>query len=214
MENKELRNFGYDLSLIIKTFGIKVTKQSPLLTEWIAAQYELNTIEQANFEDLYTDAEEDGGYWNEEELKINFVGAAFRLARINTKDRIKVFYERPLAARVKDHALSVIADCLVATPLPFNTPDHPYFFLQEFKKRKGDKNDPEAQMLVAMLIAQETNQDGKPIFGGYLIGQNWNFAIFENNTYCQSRQYDSTRREDLLQIIFIIRKLKELILNR
>lgn len=41
MENKELRNFGYDLSLIIKTFGIKVVKKNPLLTEWIAAQYEL-----------------------------------------------------------------------------------------------------------------------------------------------------------------------------
>lgn len=69
-------------------------------------------------------------------------------------------------------------------------------------------------MLLAMLIAQEMNQDGKPIFGGYLIGQNWNFAIFDNNTYCQSRQFDSTRREDLLQIIFMLRKLKELILNR
>ena len=201
MENKEVKNFGYDLSLIIKTFDIKVVKKNPILTDWLAAQYELNEIEQSNFDDLYADAEEDSGYWNEEELKINFIGAAFRLAKINTKDRIKVFYERPLAGRVKDHNLSVITDCLVATPLPFNTPDHPYFFLQEFKKRKGDKNDPEAQMLVAMLIAQEMNQDGKPIYGGYLIGQNWNFTLFHNNTYCQSRQYDSTRRDDLMSII-------------
>ena len=214
MENKEVKNFGYDLSLIIKTFDIKVVKKNPILTDWLAAQYELNEIEQSNFDDLYADAEEDSGYWNEEELKINFIGAVFRLAKINTKDRIKVFYERPLAGRVKDHNLSVITDCLVATPLPFNTPDHPYFFLQEFKKRKGDKNDPEAQMLVAMLIAQEMNQDGKPIYGGYLIGQNWNFTLFHNNTYCQSRQYDSTRRDDLMSIICIIRKLKELILNR
>ena len=214
MENKEVKNFGYDLSLIIKTFGIKVEKKSPILTDWLSAQYEFNDFEQTFFEDLLADAEEDGGYWNEEELKITFIGSAFRLARINTKNRIKVFYERPLAATVKDQPLAVIADCLVATPLPFNTPDYPYFFLQEFKRRKGDKNDPEAQMLIAMLIAQETNDDGKPIYGGYLIGQNWNFTLFHNNTYCQSRQYDSTRREDLLSIIFIIRKLKELILNR
>ena len=213
-ESKEVKNFGYDLSLIIKTFGVKVTKTNPILTDWLLANYELNPFEQTNFDELYADAEEDGGYWNEEELKINFIGAAFRLAKINTKDRIKVFYERPLAGMVKGHSLSVVTDCLVATPLPFNTPDHPYFFLQEFKKRKGDKNDPEAQMLVAMLIAQEINKDDKPLFGGYLIGQNWNFTLFHNNTYCQSRQYDSTRREDLLHIIFIIRKLKELILNR
>jgi hypothetical protein len=214
MENKEIKNFGYDLSLIVKTFSIGVVEPSPLLKEWLAAEYEFNPIEQANFDDLIADAEEDGGYWNEEELKINFVGAAFRLAKINTKNRIKVFYERPLAATVKNQPLSVIADCLVATPLPFNTPDHPYFFLQKFKKRKGDKNDPEAQMLIAMLIAQELNQDGKPLFGGYLIGQNWNFTLFHNNTYCQSRQFDATRREDLLKIVFILRKLKELILNR
>jgi hypothetical protein len=214
MENKELKNFGYDLSLIVKTFNIEVLETNPLLTEWLEADYNFNDFEQTFFDDLYDDAKEDGGYWNEEELKINFIGAAFRLAKINTKKLIKVFYERPLSGIVQNHSLSVIADCLVATPLPFNTPDHPYFFLQEFKKRKGDKNDPEAQMLIAMLIAQETNQDGKPIFGGYLIGQNWNFTIFHNNCYCQSRQFDSTRRDDLLKIIFILRKLKELILNR
>lgn len=217
MENKEIkdvRNFGYDLSLIIKTFGIDVTEPNAILNDWLESHYELNDFEQMLFDELYDDAKEDGGYWNEEELKINFVGAAFRLAKINTKKRIKVFYERPLSGIVKNLSLAVIADCLVATPLPFNTPDHPYFFLQEFRKRKGDKNDSEAQMLIAMLIAQEINKDDKPIYGGYLIGQNWNFTLFHNNTYCQSRQYDSTRRDDLRHIIFIIRKLKELILNR
>ncbi len=214
MEEKIVRNFGYDLSLIVQAFKIQVAKKNPHLSEWISAAFELNDVEQSFFDDLCAEAEEDGGYWNEEELKINFVGTTFRLAKINTKDRIKVFYERPIAAKVGEYNLSVIADCLVATPLPFNTPKHPYFFLQEFKKRKGDKHDPEAQMLVAMLIAQEINNDDKPIYGGYLIGQNWNFAILDNNTYCQSRQFDSTRREDLLQIIFTLRKLKDLILNR
>ncbi len=209
-----MRNFGYDLSLIVKTFDIQVARHSDLLTEWLSAQYELDTVEQANFDALFADAEEDGGYWNEEELKINFVGAAFRLAKVNVKNRIKVFYERPLSAAVGEHTLSVIADCLVAVPLPFNTPSNPYFFLQEFKKRKGDKHDPEAQMLTAMLIAQEINQDGKPVFGGYLIGQNWNFAILDGRTYCQSRQYDAARRDELLQIIFTLRKLRELLLGQ
>jgi hypothetical protein len=214
MEEKVVKNFGYDLSLLVDAFNIKVERSNAVLTEWLATEYQFNEFEQHNFEDLLSDAEEDGGYWNEEELKINFVGAAFRLAKINTRDRIKVFYERPIAAKVGEHDLSVIADCLVATPLPFNTPKHPYFFLQEFKKRRGDKHDPEAQMLVAMLIAQEINKDNKPIYGGYLIGQNWNFAILDQNTYCQTRQLDSTRRDDLLKIIFMLRKLKDLILNR
>jgi len=133
--------------------------------------------------------------------------------KVNEIGKIKVFYERPLTATVQDESLSVVADCLVATPLPYNTPAKPYFFLQKFKKRKGDKYDPEAQMLVAMLIAQETNKDGKPIFGGYLIGQNWYFTILENNTYCQTRQYDSQQEADLLKIVFMLRQLKTFILG-
>ncbi|TAE31480.1 MAG: hypothetical protein EAZ91_07815 [Cytophagales bacterium] len=209
-----MRNFGYDLGLIVKTFDLQVVRESEILQNWLSATYGLDSVEQANMDALFIEAEEDGGYWNEEELKINFVGAVFRLAKVNVKDRIKVFYERPLSAEVQGHSLAVIADCLVATPLPFNTPSNPYFFLQEFKKRKGDKHDPEAQMLTAMLIAQEINKDNKPVYGGYLIGQNWNFTVLDGHTYCQSRQYDATRREDLHNIVYALRKLKEMLLMR
>lgn len=208
-----MRNFGYNLGIIVQHFGLKVLETSPLIEQWGQAKGTLNTVEQALFYDLLADAKIDSGYWNEEELKIYLVGTVFRLAKVNEIGKIKVFYERPLSATVQDEPLSVVADCLVATPLPYNTPAKPYFFLQEFKKRKGDKYDPEAQMLVAMLIAQETNKDGKPIFGGYLIGQNWYFTILENNTYCQTRQYDSQQEADLLKIVFMLRQLKTFILG-
>ena len=57
-----------------------------------------------------------------------------------------------------------------------NSPKSPYFFLQAFKKAKGEKNDPEGQMLQAMLIAQEKNNNQKPVYDGFLIGPNWRFA--------------------------------------
>lgn len=158
-----MRNIVYNLGIIVQHFGLKVLETSPLIEQWGQAKGTLNTAEQALFYDLLADAKIDSGYWNEEELKIYLVGTVFRLAKVNEIGKIKVFYERPLTATVQDESLSVVADCLVATPLPYNTPAKPYFFLQTFKKRKGDKYDPEAQMLVAMLIAQETNKDGKPI---------------------------------------------------
>ena len=130
------------------------------------------------------------------------------------KNKIKVFYERPLAATVENHPLSVIADCMVATPMEFNTPRNPFFFLQEFKKGKGEKRDPEAQMLSAMLIAQHNNQDGKPLYGGYLVGGNWRFTTLIQKDYCVSRQFDATQKTDLLQIVSALRQLKQLILNR
>ena len=208
------QRFLHDLGLLAETFQLQIIPESDYLTEWLSAHFELDTVEQALFESVYADARIDAGYWNEEELKIQMVGMLFRIANINEPDRIKVFYERPLSATVDGHALAVITDCLVATPLPFNTPRKPYFFLQEFKKKRGEKRDPEAQMLTAMLIAREQNQDNYPLYGGYLIGSIWNFSVLDGKKYSSSRQYDATNRDDLMQIVCILRMLKTLILSR
>jgi hypothetical protein len=205
---------GFDLSLLMKTFDLEINRKSDELQDWLSGTYELDNIQTLLLDQLYEEVEEDGGYWNEEELKIQFVGLIFRIANITVRNKIKVFYERSLSALVKGYQLSVVSDCLVATPLPFNTPDAPYFFLQEFKKKRGEKKDPEAQMLTAMLIAQELNKDNKTLYGGYLIGHNWHFAILTGKKYAISRQYDATDKKDLLQIVFILRKLKDLILEK
>jgi hypothetical protein len=205
---------GFDLSLMMKTFNLEIDRKAPELQDWLSGIYELDNIQTLLLDQLFEEVEEDGGYWNEEELKIQFVGMIFRIANITVRNKIKVFYERPLTALVKGYQLSVVSDCLVATPLPFNTPDAPYFFLQEFKKKRGEKKDPEAQMLTAMLIAQELNKDNKTLYGGYLIGHNWHFAILTGKKYAISRQYDATDKKDLLQIVFILRKLKDLILGK
>ncbi len=205
---------AYDLGLMAKAFNLKVIKKCDYLDNWLSAHYDLDTIEQNVLEELHAETLEDSGYWNEEELKIKFIGTIFRVAKVEIKERIKVFYERPLSAHLNGYDLSVVADCLIATPLPFNTVDSPYFFLQEFKKKRGEKKDPEAQMLAAMLISQHLNNDHKPLFGGYLFGSIWNFSVLNNTEYCSSRQFDTTQKADLLQIVFILRKVKELILNR
>ena len=136
------------------------------------------------------------------------------MADIAVKNKIKVFYERPLSANIKGYSLSVIVDCMVATPLIFNSPKLPYFFLQEFKKGKSEKKDPEAQMLSAMLIAQEKNKDDKPIYGGFLVSSNWRYATLVGQNYCLSHQLDASNKKDLLQIVCVLRKLKEIILNQ
>ena len=122
------------------------------------------------------------------------------------------FFTRSLSATVNGYDLSVVSDCLIATPLPFNTPDVPYFFLQEFKKKRGEKKDPEAQMLIAMLIAQNLNPEDRILYGGYLIGHNWHFATLNGQQYSISRQFDATDKDDLMKIIFILRKIKDLVL--
>lgn len=212
MERKKRDSFG--LSQLAKNFQIEVVSECATLSEWLAASYELNETELTLLKTIFVKVQTDGNYWNEEELKIQLIGFLFFIADIDTKDKIKVFYERPLSAEVNSYNLSVVVDCLVATPLPFHTPENPYFFLQEYKKGRGDDKDPEAQMLTAMLIAQELNKDHKPIFGSYLFGSRWKFCTLTGKSYCQSPELDADKYHDLLQIVFVLRKLKELILGR
>jgi hypothetical protein len=67
---------------------------------------------------------------------------------------------------------------------------------------------------MAMLIAQEKNQDNLPLYGSYVIGSTCYFTTLVGKDYCSSRLYDVSTKQDLLHIIFTLRKLKELILNR
>ncbi len=205
---------GFDLSLIAEAFGINRTTQCNTLEQWLSGTFILSPEEQHILDRIYDDIAEDADHWNEEELKVKAVGLLFFLANISVKSKIKVFYERPLSAEINGYHVAVVVDCMVATPMVFNTPKAPYFFLQEFKKGKGEKKDPEAQMLSAMLIAQARNQDTTPVYGGFLIGANWRFATLTGPDYCLSRQYNASHKPDLLQIVFILRKLKDLILSR
>lgn len=68
-------------------------------------------------------------------------------------------------------------------------------------------------MLAAMPLAQEYNADGNYLYGCYVVERNWFFSKLKGSNYCVSRQFDATRKDDLLQIVFILRKLKELILS-
>jgi hypothetical protein len=205
---------GFDLDQIAEVFNLERDRNCAPLQNWLSAKFELDEDEQKIFNKIALQIAEDGDYWNEEELKIQAVGLLFFIADIKVKDKIKVFYERPLSATINGYQLAVISDCMVASPRGFSAPKNPYFFLQEFKKGKGEKKDPEAQMLAAMLIAQHTNNDNKPIYGGYLVGSAWRFTTLIDNQYCVSRRFNADETDDLLHIVFILRKIKELVLNR
>ncbi len=210
MENIKLE---HDLVELMTTFNIADATNCEHLNDWLSANYELDTFEEKVLVDLYADIRVSGEYMNEDELKTRMVGLIFYTAKVDVPNKIRVFYERALSATVENHYLSVVTDCMVATPFK-SSPKMPYFFLQEFKKAKGEKKDPEAQMLSAMLIAQEKNGDGKPLYGAYMIGTGFHFTTLIGKNYCISEKYDAVKQAELLKIVFILRKLRELILNR
>ncbi len=186
-----------------------------LLTQWLNIEYEVeNTLtptQSVIFQDVLDLINADVEGWNEEELKMKALSLIFYIAKMEDIPRVKMFYERPISTVIDTFLIDVKIDAMLATPRGKATPHHPYFFLQEFKQEKKKSLDPEAQMLAAMLAAQVLNKNEKPLFGGYIIGRNWFFGVLEDKIYTISNAFNATEKEDLYKIIFILRRLKNII---
>ena len=52
------------------------------------------------------------------------------------------------------------------------------------------------------------------MYGCTVSSKYWEFAVLENRTYCISDSYDCTKKADLMQIIAILRKFKEILETR
>lgn len=213
MENIEKLNH-YDGAEVIERFNIEKQIECESLNNWLDVSGTLTDVEHYLLDTVRQDIKIAGRDWNEEELKMNFVAIIFFVARLNVPKKIQVFYERRLTGEVEGIAISVKVDGMLATPTNANRPKNPYFFLQEFKRSLGDDHDPEGQMLAAMILAQDSNNDGKPIYGCWLQGKFWNFTILIGKNYCVSDSYDASNGKEVEQIVLILRKLKELIENR
>ena len=186
----------------------------PLLMQWVQAgvaqlddfsEQVLAKIEPRLYQEL------DG--WFEEELKMNLLAPIFLLSELKEPQKIGVFYERSIAAEIGLARISVVTDCMVASVFGFTSPRTPYFFLQEFKKSKGDKQDPEGQMLAAMIAAQHLNDNRKPLYGAYVIGRDWYFTVLEGRDYARSEALRLTQPLELRQVILTLRELKRIILS-
>ena len=208
--------YKFTETAVIDTFGIVTIRNCDELNNWLSNQGE--TV--SNFENETLDMalkrfEELSQAWNEEELKMHFISPILSVANPNILGVCKTYFERPLEGIVQNRLMNIKTDCMVAQPKLGGDPNKPYFFLQEFKQKQlWGKTDPQGQMLVAMLLAQEFNADGKYLYGCFVKENNWRFTTLKGLNYCVSRQYDATQKTDLLQIVFILRKLKELITSR
>lgn len=207
---------SYDEGELIKMFGltrIAGNNASPLMYEWTNTSTTLNVGEQYLFDDITENLINQIVGWNEEMLKMNLIAFILRLGHLKETLRYKTYYETLLEATVNGYFLKVKTDMMVASGI-LERPETPYFYFQEYKKQKDPKGDVTAQLLEAFLIAQEKNKNEKALYGCTVSGKYWEFMILEDCTYCISQSYDCTKKEDLLQIIAILRKFKEILETR
>ena len=204
----------YSEADLVDLFGLKKwtgNDKIALMSEWTKAETSLNEFESYQFERKLSKAQDSIEWWHEEDLKMKFISFILDLAYLeDDTDKYISYFEKTIFATVEGHFLKVKTDFMLAQGV-MDKPKKPYFHFQEYKKLKDPTGNPVAQLVEAFLIAQELNQNNKPIYGCTVTGKYWDFFIMEGKTYCVSKSYDCTEREDLVKIIAMLRKFKEIL---
>ena len=215
-ENLKGKQYNKEADLIL-LFNLKriVEYQTPLMKEWLAVENPtFNVGEQYNFDKKYKEAVNNISAWSEEDLKVKFISAIVELGHLEGGNGIVTFFDKQISATVEGIPLTVKADFMMAKGL-LNVMQNPYFHFQEYKPQINPKGEPMAQLLEAFLIAQVKNKDTEmPLYGVEIIGDSWRFVIMEGKEYCISDTFSSTNKDDLLQIIAILRKFRWILETR
>ncbi len=204
---------------INKTFGYtRVYSTFAPLTDWLAQRcviaendLAMMSVLQERFIPTY-----DG--YNEDELKMLFIAPILSIVNFSRLTDYRLFTQRKIAAIVplvdgtKD-ILSGRVEALVA--LGVQEPSHPYFFIHEYKPlNKTTPSDPLGQLLAAMIVAQITNNEDKPIYGLFVRGEDWHFVVLNGKEYAQSKAFKATEENDLKLILQALFWVKEYIEHR
>lgn len=193
----------WTLDKIDEAFGLRQVYEMETLTQLITPSYELNDFEKQYIGTLQEHFKYGGDDWNEVELENKFISPMMVLA-YKPNDKYAYFLERDLAVKIDEYELSGRVDGLIATG--FRNPKKPFFCLNEYKKGTDPNGDPKGQALIAMLAAQELNNNQLPIYGCYVIGRDWYFMVLEDKKYSISQDY-SCVTEEVFDIYKILKNL-------
>ena len=199
----------WTIDAVHKAFGLKVLDEHPALNAWLQTNKTLTEPEREYLRRFQRTLLKKIATWSEEDLKMKFISHLLEVVDFDETDEYRSFFDATVKAQINDHTITAKADMTVATGIA--EPQVPFFFMQEYKKERGSDNDPLAQVLGAMIVAQSLNNAAHGMmYGCYVIGRNWFFVVLEGSQYAMSGSYDSTK-DDLFTIVEILRKLKTII---
>lgn len=200
---------------LLKTFHLEKLPHHAALDHWLTLslppEMALTDSEQTFLERKRHEAIDLIETWSEQELIIRYISHILELAHLN-QTNYQPFAARLLKAQVDQYKLTGLVDLMIASGR--YEPESPYFCFHEYKRtRFGHETDPIGQLLATMLAAQAINQDQHPIYGVYVIGRLWHFAVLLHRQYALSLPYDSTKVE-LWDIMRLMKGLNLLIRER
>ena len=197
---------------IENTFGITRKPNLPILAEITAIKAVLPIPQQAALEKHRNYANWRIEGWNEDEYKFFFISPFLNMIDFGSA-YYDAFMQRPMSM-VYDNGTKKtegFVEWMLARGRDF--PEQPHFFLHEYKPEKRRDNSPLGQVLIAMIAAQQINEDDLPIYGIYVNGRNWFLVVLEGREYAISTPYVITSDDifDLFAVLEFVRdKMEEL----
>ena len=191
-----------------ETFELRQVEQSQWLDAWQTAELVTTPHEEARLLELCNVLRHHVLDWNEEELKIYFIGPLLNLVNY-LHETYQAFFERRLSVKIEQGQLAGIVDCVIAQGR--RSPKRPYFCLQEYKPERHSSNDPLGQLTVAMIAAHILNHADQPIYGAYVVGRLWFFVALHQRSYAVSLAQDATKEDDVRRIFTMLKYIKQLI---
>jgi hypothetical protein len=117
----------------------------------------------------------------EEDLKMLLIAPVLMLGKLQNTERYYTFFERTIEDTVEGYFLKTKTDFMVAAG-NVGIFKKTFFHFQEYKPLKNPTGDSMGQLLEAFLIAQQKNNNGKPMYGCEVVGKTWNFVIMKDKT--------------------------------
>ncbi len=195
----------WSLERVERTFQLVQVTELSILEQLLDYDYVLNEFDLHQLKSLRKNYIEFGGDdWNEVELENKIISPIIVASEIDNK-RFAYFLERELATIIDDFELSGKVDGMIASG--FRSPQMPYFCLNEYKRETDPYGDPRGQALIAMLVAQKLNDNGKPIYGSYIIGRNWYFMSLVGKEYAISKDF-SCVDDEIFDIFKVMKSLR------
>ena len=154
---------SFDEQMARRMFGIKQELKENLLIDWEqrAEKVKITVKEQELIDRIHYKLKIFIRGWNEEELKLKFIGHLIELVNYDDYDlEVVAFSERSLGISYKDTEIKGVADLMVATGV--SKPEQPFFFIHEYKREKDNTGDPVGQLLSTMAVATELNKTPQP----------------------------------------------------
>lgn len=212
---KQHKEHNYTEADLVLNLGLDRVKLvlTPTTAEWLDAKTLLTAEEQILFDKLWKRAKQNIEAWQEEELKVKFIAPILELCDLIDGEGYETYLEKTISATVDGYFLKTKADFMISKGI-MDKPLRPYFHVQEWKPHKKPTGDSMAQLLEGMLIAQALNEDGLPIYGCEVVGKQWSFTVLEGKQYCTSDSYNVTRKDELLQVIAILKKFREILITK